>query len=159
MFALRTIFPNARPHHLDSLQATYLALHYVIDIPPMDSSTASTSETAASQFSTVAKHSRSSSIVPDIPSKARAMLGLNSPLPSPTPLPSPAMSWFRASSYELDSGTKTRLENVQLLLEASVKKTLVEIEGRPLEKEDGAMIRAVSEVIKMGERRSSAQAP
>ncbi|KAI4203050.1 MAG: hypothetical protein LQ350_002098 [Teloschistes chrysophthalmus] len=148
-YSLRTIFPIAHPHDLDSLQATYLALHYVINLLSKEFSAASASEAAASPSTTYAKHSRSSSIVSNIPSKAIAMLGLGSPIPSP------AMSWFRASSHELDSDTKTRLENVQLLLEATVKKTLVKIEGRPLDKHDGAMIRAVGEVIKMGERKGS----
>ncbi|KAL8687087.1 MAG: hypothetical protein Q9218_006645 [Villophora microphyllina] len=155
-FALRTIFPTARPHHLDSLQATYLALHYIINIPATEFSAASSSETAASPFTTAVMHSRSSSVVSNVPPKARAMLGLDSPLRSPTT--SPTRSWFRASSPELDMDVKTRLENVRLLLEASVKKLLGEIEGRPLGKADDALMRAVGEVVRMGERRSSAQA-
>lgn len=83
------------------------------------------------------------------------MLGLDSPVRSPTPLPpSPAMSWFRAQSPELDSEVKTRLENVELLLETSVRRVLDEVEERPLGESDEALVRAVGEVIKMGERKN-----
>lgn len=154
--ALRTVFHQARPHHLDSLQATYLALQFIVNLPSSDFAVASASDAAASPFTTSIKHSRSSSIVSNIPPKARAMLGLDSPVRSPTPLASPAVSWYRASSPELDSDVKARLENVELLLETSVRKILVEIEGRSLGKADDALVRAVGEVIKMGERRNGA---
>ncbi|KAL8705942.1 MAG: hypothetical protein Q9201_000997 [Fulgogasparrea decipioides] len=157
-FALRTIFPNARPHHLDSLQANYLALHYIVNLPSSEFVTASASDTASSPFAVAARISRSSSVVSNVPPKARAMLGLDSsPLqrsPTPPVPPSPAKSWFRASSPELDSALKTRLENVELLLETSVRKVLVDIQGRALGKQDDALMRAVGEVVRMGERRS-----
>ncbi|KAL8733598.1 MAG: hypothetical protein Q9166_002007 [cf. Caloplaca sp. 2 TL-2023] len=156
VFALRAIFPQARPHHLDSLQATYLALHYIVNLPSSDFAAASTSDVAASPFTSSTKHSRSSSLVSNVPPKARAMLGLDSPVRSPTPLPSPVVSWFRAKSPELDSDVKSRIENVELLLETSVRKILIEVEGRPLEKQDDALLRAVGEVINMGERRNGA---
>ncbi|KAL8772052.1 MAG: hypothetical protein Q9209_002718 [Squamulea sp. 1 TL-2023] len=156
-FALQTIFPQARHHHLDSLQATYLALQFITNIPSSDFAIASASDTAASPFTTSIDHSRSSSLVSNVPPKARAMLGLDSPVQSPFPIASsPATSWFRASSPELDSDVKARLENVELLLETSVRKILVEIEGRPMGKPDDALVRAVGEVIRMGERRNSA---
>ncbi|KAL8720212.1 MAG: hypothetical protein Q9225_002905 [Loekoesia sp. 1 TL-2023] len=154
---LQTIFPNARPHHLDSLHATYLALHYVKSTCS-DFAAAPVSEVAASPRAASAKHSRSSSVVSEIPSKARAMLGLESPVPTSPSLPSPAKSWFRASTPELDPELKTRLENVQLLLETSIRKILVEIEGRSLVKQDDALVRAVGEVIRLGEQSSATQA-
>ena len=150
--ALRTIFPQARPHHLDSIQATYVALQFVVNLPSSGFAVASPSDATASPPTTSVKHSRSSSIASSIPRKARAMLGLDSPVRSPSPLASPAVSWYRASSPELDLDVKARLENVELLLETSVRRLLVEIEGRPLGKADDALIRAVGEVIKMGER-------
>lgn len=150
--ALRAVFPQARPYQLDSLQATYLALHFIINLPSSDFAVASASDTAAAPYATAAEPSRSSSVVSNVPPKARAMLGLDSPVRSPTPVASPATSWFRANSPELDSEVKERLENVELLLETCVRKILVEIEGRPLGKLDEALVRAVAEVIKMGER-------
>ncbi|KAI4239677.1 MAG: hypothetical protein LQ349_000151 [Xanthoria aureola] len=150
--ALRTIFPQARPHHLDSIQATYLALQFIVNLPSSGFAVASPSDATASPPTTSAKHSRSSSIASSIPRKARAMLGLDSPVRSPSPVASPAVSWYRASSPELDLDVKARLENVELLLETSVRRLLVEIEGRPLRKTDDALIKAVGEVIKMGER-------
>ncbi|KAL8862293.1 MAG: hypothetical protein Q9178_001302 [Gyalolechia marmorata] len=151
--ALRTVFPQARPHHLDSLQATYLALDFIVNLPSSDFAVASSaSDTAASPYATAAEQSMSSSVVSNVPPKARAMLGLDSPVQSPTSVASPATSWFRADSPELDSDVKARLENVELLLETCVRKILVEIEGRPLGKLDEALVRAVAEVIKMGER-------
>ncbi|KAI4125312.1 MAG: hypothetical protein LQ338_004326 [Usnochroma carphineum] len=156
-FALRIVFPSARPQHLDSLQATYLALHYVVNLPSLEFTTASASETAASPYTVSVKHSRSSSVVSTVPPKARAMLGFESPVQTPPSPPSPIKSWFRASTPELDPELKVRLENVELLLEASIRKILIEIGGRPLGKQDDALVRAVGEVVKMGEKRSSAQ--
>ena len=65
--------------------------------------------------------------------------------------PSPTRSWFRPHSPELDEGFKERLENVKVLLEAVVRKLLVEIEGRGLGEGDEALVRAVGEVVRMGE--------
>lgn len=157
-FALRTVFPSARPHHLDSLHASFLALHYVVDFPSSEFSAASASEPAASPYTmTSTRHSRSSSMVSNVPPKARAMLGLESPVETSPSLPSPTKSWFRASTPELDPELRMRLENVGLLLEASVRKILVEIEGRSFGKQDDALVRAVGEVIKMGEGKSRAR--
>ncbi|KAL8812159.1 MAG: hypothetical protein Q9223_000917 [Gallowayella weberi] len=152
--ALRSIFPQAPAHHLDSLQATYLALHYIASIPTSESAGPQLPDTAVSPTTSAPQHSRSPSVVFNVPAKAIAMLGLESPVRSPTPLPSsPATSWFRAPSPELDADMKTRLENVELLLETSVRRILVEIEGRALGDGDDALVRAVGEVVKMGERR------
>ncbi|KAL8655513.1 MAG: hypothetical protein Q9210_000819 [Variospora velana] len=158
ILALRAVFPSARGRYLDSLYATYLALHYVVSLPASDFAAASALNATASPSITSAKHSRSSSMVSNVPSKARAMLGLESPVQISPMLPSPAKSWFRASTSELDRGLKIRLENVELLLETSVRKILVEIEGRSLGTLDGALVRAVGEIVRMGEQRSSARA-
>lgn len=155
MFALRTVFPRARSNHLDSLHATYLALHYVASLP---SSAASASDATASPFNTSREHSRSSSVVSNVPSKARAMLGLEPPVQISPLLPLAAKSRIRASSRELHPGLKARLEDVELVLETSVRKILVEIEGRSLATPNGALVRAVGEIIRMGEQRSSARA-
>ncbi|KAL9017385.1 MAG: hypothetical protein Q9185_005263 [Variospora sp. 1 TL-2023] len=156
--ALRAVFPSARGYHLDSLYATYLALHYVVSLPTSDFAAASALNATASPPITSAKHSRSSSMVSNVPSKARAMLGLESAVQISPMVQSPAESWFRASTPELDRGLKIRLENVELLLETSVRKILVEIEGRSLGPVDGALVRALGEIIRMGEQRSSARA-
>lgn len=155
-FALQKIFPQARPHHLESLQATYLAFQFIVNFPSSEFAMASSSGVAASPFASSIRHSRSSSLASNIPAKARAMLGLHSPVQSPASVPSPAVSWYRASSPELDSDVKARLEDVELLLETCVRRILIEIEGRPLGRADEALFRAVGEVIKMGERKTAA---
>ncbi|KAL8877481.1 MAG: hypothetical protein Q9198_004508 [Flavoplaca austrocitrina] len=155
-FALRKIFPQARPHHLESLQATYLAFQFIGNLPSSEFAMASTSGVAASLFASCIRHSRSSSLASNIPAKARAMLGLHSPVQSPASVPSPAVSWYRANSPELDSDVKMRLENVEILLETCVRRILIEIEGRRLGRADDALFRAVGEVIKMGERKTAA---
>ncbi|KAI4157229.1 MAG: hypothetical protein L6R39_000734 [Caloplaca ligustica] len=157
--ALRTVFPSARLHHLDSLHATYLALYYVTNLPSSDFAAASTSEGAASPYyTTSAQHSRSSSVASNIPPKARAMLGLEPLAQTSPPPPSLATSWFRASTPELEPAVKIRLENVELLLETSVRRILVEIEGRSLGEQDDALVRAVGEVVRMGEKLISPKA-
>ncbi|KAL8890571.1 MAG: hypothetical protein Q9215_002289 [Flavoplaca cf. flavocitrina] len=155
-FALQNIFPQARPHHLESLQATYLAFQFIGNLPSSEFAMASTSGVAASPFASSIRHSRSSSLASNIPAKARAMLGLHSPVQSPASVPSPAVSWYRANSPELDSDVKMRLENVEILLERCVRRILIEIEGRRLGRADDALFRAVGEVIKMGERKTAA---
>lgn len=87
--ALGNILPQARPHQIDSLQATYLALQFIVDLPL---SMASSSDVPPSPFTTAIKHSRSLSIVFEIPAKVRAMLGLDPPVRSSGPLLSPAVS-------------------------------------------------------------------
>ncbi|KAL8945439.1 MAG: hypothetical protein Q9211_000042 [Gyalolechia sp. 1 TL-2023] len=154
-FALRAVFPKARPHHLDSLHATYIALHYVISFPSKTFAAAPATDVAPSRKTAPPspRRSRSSSVVSNVPAKARAMLGLESPTqlaPSSSP---PTNSWFRASTPELDPEVKMRLENVEILLETSIRKILVEIEGRPLGKQDDALVKAVGEVIRLGEHR------
>ncbi|KAL9037599.1 MAG: hypothetical protein Q9180_003627 [Flavoplaca navasiana] len=155
-FALQKIFPQARPDQLESLQATYLAFQFIVNLPSSEFAMASSSGVAASPFASSMRHSRSSSLASNIPAKARAMLGLHSPVQSPASVPSPAVSWYRANSPELDSDVKVRLENVESLLETCVRGILIEIEGRPLGQADDALFRAVGEVIKMGERKTAA---
>ncbi|KAL8680621.1 MAG: hypothetical protein Q9186_003213 [Xanthomendoza sp. 1 TL-2023] len=154
-FALRTVFPQALTHHLDSLQATYLTLHYITSLPTSEFAAPPPPHTAASPLTSSTKHSRSRPIVSNVPAKARAMLGLDSQVRSPTPVPtSPATSWFRAHSPELDADVKSRLEAVEFLLETSIRRILVEIEGRAFGERDDALVRAVGEVVKMGERKN-----
>ncbi|KAI4175091.1 MAG: hypothetical protein LQ343_001852 [Gyalolechia ehrenbergii] len=152
-FALRAAFPNARPHHLDSLHATYIALHYVVNLPSSNFTAAPTSDAAVSPDTASPKHRRSLSVASNVPAKARAMLGLESPVQLSPSSPSPTKSWFRTSTPELDPEMKMRLENVEILLETSIRKILVEIEGRPLGRQDDTLVRAVGEVIKLGEHR------
>ncbi|KAL8762542.1 MAG: hypothetical protein Q9184_001450 [Pyrenodesmia sp. 2 TL-2023] len=151
--ALWTVFPSAHPHHLESLHATYIAFHYVINFSPSEFAAVSASESAASPCASSAKHFRSSSVVSNVPAKARVMLGLEPPAQTLPLLPSPARSWFRASTPELDPELRIRLENMELLLESSVRRILVDVEGRSLGKQDDALVRAVGEIVKIGERR------
>ncbi|KAL8906393.1 MAG: hypothetical protein Q9207_002054 [Kuettlingeria erythrocarpa] len=152
-FALQNVFPSARPHHLESLHATYLAFHYVVSLPSSEFVAVSASESAATSYATSAKRSRSSSIISSVPPKVRAMLGLESSAQASTLLPSPAKSWFRASTPDLDRELRMRLENVEMLLESSVRKILVDVQGRSLRKQDDALVRAVGEIVKIGGNR------
>ncbi len=152
-FALQNVFPSARPHHLESLHATYLAFHYVVSLPSSELAAVSASESVTTSYATSAEHSRSSSIISNVPPKVRAMLGLESPAQASTLLPSPAKSWFRASTPEFDPELRKRLESVEVLLEDSVRRFLVDVQGRSLRKQDDALVRAVGEIVKLGERR------
>ncbi|KAL8930530.1 MAG: hypothetical protein Q9208_000714 [Pyrenodesmia sp. 3 TL-2023] len=151
-FALRTVFPSAHPHHLESLHATYIAIHYVVKFPSSEFGAISAFESAASPYATSAKRSRCSSVISNVPPKARAMLGLESPAQTSPLLPSPARSWYGASTPELDPELRMRLANVELLLETSVRRILADVEGLSLGKQDDALGRAVAEIVKLGEK-------
>ena len=152
--ALRIVFPTAPIHSLESLQATFLAFHYISDFPFPDQVPSSVRESARSSYIPSAKPSRSSSLLFNIPSKAREMLGLvDSPTQALMPVASQGRSWFHSHSSEPDSELMTRLENLKLLLESSVRRILVDIEGRALEKRDDVLVRAVGEVVRLGERK------
>ncbi|KAL8710212.1 MAG: hypothetical protein Q9220_005143 [cf. Caloplaca sp. 1 TL-2023] len=112
----------------------------------------SAADAAASTSINGAKQSRSSSMVSTVPAKARAMLGLEPPVRSPVPFPPPVRSWFRASSPGVDLEIKSRLENVELLLETSIRKILVEIQGKPLAKGEEVLVRALGQIVKLGEK-------
>ena len=129
--SLRTIFPHASSQLLSSLQATYLALHYVstIHLPsPSSFSSPFYAET----------HSPFYTNMPYIPAKARAMLGLQ----TPTTRPGLPASWTR---LEL-RGWRERIENLDSKLRREVVRFIRMCEGSDLG-ENEALVRAVGEII------------
>ena len=131
LHSLRIIFPHASSQLLSSLQATYLALHYVatIHLP------------SPSSFSPLYYSETRSSLptnMPYIPAKARAMLGLQTPITRPG-LPA---SWTR---LEL-RGWRERIQNLEGKLRREVVRFIRMCEGSDLG-ENEALLRAVGEII------------
>ena len=129
--SLRIIFPDASSQLLSSLQATYLALHYVstIHLP---------SPSSFSPLFPAETHSPLSTNMPYIPAKARAMLGLQ----TPTTRPGLPASWTR---LEL-RGWRERIENLEGKLRREVVRFVRMCEGSDLG-ENEALVRAVGEII------------
>ena len=132
--ALRTIFPHAPTHLLSSLQATYIALHYVSTIY-LPSST-------PFPFMPPSTHLPTPSDLSDIPCKARAMLGIQ----TPTSRPSLPTSWIWPETL----GWKERTENLEVRLRREVKRLIRECEKRETGRED-ALVKAVWEIVGVGE--------
>lgn len=143
MRSLNIIFPNASSQLLSSLQATYLALHYIstIHLPSPPS--------CSSPFSFVETHSPLSPNMSYIPTKARAMLGLQAQTIRPG-LP--------ASRTQPETrGWKARIEDLRCNLRSEVMRFIRMCEGSDLGKNE-ALVRAVGEVVMVGHedaRRSS----
>ena len=129
--SLRIIFPHASSQLLSSLQATYLALHYVstIHLPSPSSFSPLFHAKTCSPLSTN---------MPYIPAKARAMLGLQ----SQTTRPGLPASWTR---LEL-RGWRERIENLEGKLKREVVRFVRMCEGSALG-ENEALVRAVGEII------------
>ena len=102
MRSLHIIFPDASLQILSSLQATYLALHYISTIrlpsPSPRSSPSHCIETHSPLFPNMSY----------IPAKARAMLGLQ----TPTTRPGLPLSWTRPESR----GWRERIEELECKL-------------------------------------------
>ena len=147
--ALRVIFPQVPAALLDSLQATYLALNYVLSSP--DTSSGLLSERLSTPPSSPSFLSVSS-----IPPKALATLGIQTPLPSAA-----RTSWLRPATptgedneshmTEDVAHLRERRGNLQVSLRILVRGLLSEIEGRRLTKRDESLMRAVGEVVRFGE--------
>lgn len=134
--SLPIIFPQAPSRLLSSLQATYLALHYIsmIPLPPPSSDSA--------PFPFIKTRSPLSPNMSYIPAKARAMLGLQ----TPTTRPSLPASWRRPETR----GWKERIEDLEYKLRSEVVRFIRMCEGSELGKND-ALVRAVGQVVKFGQ--------
>ena len=138
LHSLRIVFPHASSQLLSSLQATYLALHYVsaIHLPsPSSFSSLFYAETRSPLYTNM----------PHIPAKARAMLGLQ----TPTTRPGLPASWMR---LEL-RGWRARLENLEDKLRREVVRFISVCEGSNLGEND-ALVRAVGEIIDFEQEKS-----
>ena len=127
MRSLHDIFPHAASQVLSSLQAIYLALHYVAAIR----------QPSPSSCSSPSSHS-----IPYIPSKARAMLGLQ----TPTTRPGLPASWTRPERQ----GWRTRIEDLECKLSNEAVRIVRICQGSPLGK-DESLVRAVGQVITLGQ--------
>ena len=130
--SLHIIFPHASSQLLSSLQATYLALHYISTIHlPSPSS-------CFPPFSYSKTHTPLSPTMPYIPAKARAMLGLQ----TPTTRPGLPASWRRPETR----GWRERIENLECKLRREVMRLIRMCEGSNLGKND-ALVRAVGQIV------------
>ena len=127
MRSLHDIFPHAASPVLSSLQAIYLALHYVATIRQPSPSSCS---------------SPSSHGMPYIPAKARAMLGLQTPTTRPG-LPAP---WTRPETQ----GWRARIEDLECKLSSEAVRVVRICQGSHLGK-DKSLVRAVGQVISLGQ--------
>ena len=136
MRSLHDIFPHAASQVLSSLQAIYLALHYVATIrQPSPSSCSSPSPY-------IKTRSPSSHSMPYIPSKARAMLGLQ----TPTTRPGLPASWTRPETQ----GWRARIEELECKLSSEAVRVVRICQGSHLGK-DESLVRAVGQVITLGQ--------
>ena len=134
---LRAIFPHAPISRLDSLQATYIALHYVTNLH-LPHLTRTTSLPASTQI---------------VPPKAAAMLGLEAHTPLSLPslaLPAPLPQRPRLMSME--QWTPERVGNLTVDLRILVRGLVTEIVGRRLGKRDEVLVKAVGQVVRFAER-------
>ncbi|KAK0510071.1 hypothetical protein JMJ35_007465 [Cladonia borealis] len=132
---LRTIFPHAATSLLSTLYATNLALHYVhnISLPPQ-----------------LNYPSEQGTGISYIPSKARAMLGLQMPGPR-APLPS---HWVKPHGGGI--AWRERIEKVKGGLRRELGRVLRECVGCELGVTvEEVMVRAVGEIIRLVEQREA----
>ena len=147
--ALRVIFPQVPAALLESLQATYLALNYVLSSPNTSSGSLSGGPSTPPSNSSLLP-------VSSIPPKALATLGIQTPLPSAA-----RTSWLRPATPAAEDDESHMIEdvahlrerrgNLQVSLRILVRGLLSEIEGRRLTKRDESLMRAVGEVVRFGE--------
>ena len=129
--SLSTIFPYASLEVLSSLQATYIALHYVstINLPSLVPCSFSLPYTKT--------HSPLSSMS-YIPAKARAMLGLQ----TPTARPGLPACWIRSDTQ----GWWERVATLEQKLRGEVVRLIGLCEGSDLGRNE-ALVRAVGQVV------------
>ena len=132
--ALRNIFPKAPSPVLECLQATYLALHY---ISLMHSDLASKPHLRSTELDTPYGLS-------NIPPKARAMLGI---------LPNPSPKAPRLQPRTPDQRDHRRIRYLLVKLRDVIRQMLGHVGGRKLGIWDDAFLRAVGEMVRMGEER------
>lgn len=132
--SLRIIFPDASLQILSSLQATYLALHYIptIRLP--------------SPFHCIETLPPLPPNMSYIPVKARAMLGLQ----TPTIRPGLPLSWTRPESR----GWRERIEDLEWKLRNEVARLVNMCQGSESGKNE-ALIRAVGQIVRFGQEETS----
>lgn len=136
MRSLHIIFPYASSQLLSSLQATYLALHYIATIHLPSPATRS----PASSF--IETNSPLSPKMSYIPAKARAMLGLE----IPTTRPALPVSWTRPETR----AWRERIEELKCKLRSEVVRLIGTCEGSDLGRNE-ALVRAVGEIVTFGQ--------
>lgn len=140
--ALQAVFPHAASHTLDCVQATSYALAYVssVDVSymlPLSMAHASCSQPFLSDPCYI------------VPVKAQETLG-----PKMCPEASrPGTSWLRPKTLECRDNdiSRRRLESLSATLNELLRELLAEIDGRRLGTGDDALVRAVQEMIRLGE--------
>ncbi|MCJ1263325.1 hypothetical protein MMC22_003195 [Lobaria immixta] len=139
--ALQTIFPNAELPALECLQATYLALNYLLLTQPP-----SFTPPCFLPSSPGGKYPLSLSTVPP---KAREMLGIQPPASNSLP-----KTWFNPQTLQSgDNGLRKRIDDLVERLRDMVGDLLGELGKKRPGMCDNAILTAVGEVIKMGEER------
>ena len=131
--SLHIIFPHAPSRLLSSLQATYLALHYLSTIHVPSPSP------CLSPFSSTRACSPLSPNMLYIPAKARAMLGLQTPNTRPG-LPA---AWTRPKTQ----GWRERIDDLEHKLRNEVVRFIKMCQGSEFSKNE-ALIRAVGQAIR-----------
>ena len=134
--SLHVIFPHASSQLLSSLQATYLALHYISTIHPSSPSACSSPRSLDENFSPLSPN------ISYIPAKARAMLGLRAPT-TRSRLPA---SWTRPE----ERGWEQRIEDLKCKLRSEAAKFVSLCEGSDLGNNE-ALVRAVGQVVRFGQ--------
>jgi hypothetical protein len=140
--ALQTVFPHAASHTLDCVQATSYALSYVSSVSVAYMLPSSTAHASCSQPFL-------SGTCSTVPSKAQEMLGLKM-CPEAS---RPGTSWLRPKTPECRDNDRSgeRLESLSVSLNELFSDLLAEIGGKRLGTGDDALVRAVQEIVRLGE--------
>lgn len=156
LLALRTIFPRAPLSLLDALQATILALHHVSSIylpSPSQSPSHSSPPYPPSPSPSPSQNTPLQS--PDIsfiPSKARAMLGLQPSTTSRPMRPTLPSSWLRPQVLSWGE----RVEELEVGLGREVGKLIATCLAGEVRGErgniEGPLVKALGEVVSLNER-------
>lgn len=141
--ALQTIFPNAELPALECLQATYLALNYLLLTQPPYFTRPSFLPSSPGEGYPLS--------LSTVPPKAREMLDIQ----PPTSISQPK-TWFYPQTLESgDDGLRKRIDDLVARLRNMVGDLLGEFRKKKLGIYDNAFLTAVGEVIKMGEERTT----
>lgn len=153
--ALRTIFPRAPLSLLDALQATTLALHHVSSIHLPSTPYLASSSSPPYPPSPSPSLSQNTPLQPPdisyIPSKARAMLGLQPSTTSRPVRPTLPSSWLRPQVLSWGE----RVEGLEVGLGREVGKLVGECLAGDVHGErgevEGPLVRAVGEIVTLSE--------